>query len=84
MNLAGCLLISVLMQLVLRGRLADSMRIALGVGMLGGFTTYSSFNFETIALAEAGAWGRDAIYVGATLIGGLACGIAGWFVGRSI
>src|SRR5687767_4986354 len=83
-NLVGCLLISVLVQLVLRGRLPDSTRIVFGVGLLGGFTTYSSFNVETNALAESGAWGRAAIYVAATVLGGLACGIAGWFVGRSI
>jgi CrcB protein len=83
-NLLGCLLISVLMQLVLRGRLQESMRIALGVGLLGGFTTYSSFNFETLALAEAGAWGRAALYVGATVVGGIALGVVGWLVGRAV
>jgi CrcB protein len=62
----------------------ESMRLALGVGLLGGFTTYSTFNFETIALAESGAWGRAAVYVAATLLGGIALGIAGWFVGRSL
>lgn len=83
-NLVGCLLISVLVQLVLRGRADDSLRLALGVGVLGGFTTYSSFNVETIALAESGAWGRAAAYVAITLVGGLALGVAGWLIGRSI
>jgi CrcB protein len=49
-NLLGSLLIGVVMHLALRGRLDEPTRLALGVGVLGGFTTYSSFNHETIAL----------------------------------
>ena len=82
-NILGSLLISMLMQLVLRGRLDESARIALGVGLLGGFTTYSSFNYETIALAQQGAWGRAVAYVGLTLLGCLAAGVLGWAVTRS-
>jgi CrcB protein len=83
-NLLGSLLMGIVAQLVLRGRLDDATRIALASGVLGGFTTYSSFNAETIALAQSGAWGRAAIYVAATLLGGLALGIGGWFLARSI
>jgi len=83
-NLLGCLFIGVLMQLVLRERASETVRLALGTGLLGGFTTYSTFNFETFALAESGAWGRAALYVGVTLLGGLALGAAGWFLGRSL
>lgn len=83
-NLLGCLLISLLMQLVLRGRLDETARVLLGVGVLGGFTTYSSFNVEAIALAESGAWGRAILYVAITLAGGLLFGVAGWLVGRAL
>jgi CrcB protein len=82
-NLLGCLLIGVLMQLVLRGRVQEPMRIALGVGLLGGFTTYSTFNHETIALAQSGAWGKAVAYVVVTLVGGLAVGALGVVVTKA-
>ncbi len=83
-NLLGSLLISILMSLVLRGRLDESTRIAIGIGFLGGFTTYSTFNFETIAMAQSGEWGRAILYVAATLIGCLVLGVIGYVIGRSI
>ena len=83
-NLIGCLLIGILMQLVMRGRIHEEVRVAVGVGLIGGFTTYSSFNFETIALAQSGEWGRAGCYVAATLIGCGVLGAVGWWIGRSI
>lgn len=81
-NLLGSLAMGIVVGLVARGRLDDTARIALAVGVLGGFTTYSSFNAETLALAQAGAWGKAALYVALTLAGGLALGLAGWLVAR--
>jgi fluoride exporter len=83
-NILGSLLLSLLMHLVLRGRIDETTRIALGVGVLGGFTTYSSFNHETIALAQQGAWGRAALYVVITLVGCFAAGILGWTLARAV
>jgi CrcB protein len=82
-NLLGSLLLSLLLHLVLRGRLDEPARLALGVGVLGGFTTYSSFNHETFALLQQGAWPRAAIYVALTLLGCLGCGALGWTLGRA-
>ena len=81
-NLAGSLLLSIVMALVLRGRLDESARIALGVGVLGGFTTYSSFNYETLELAQQGAWGRAIAYAALTFFGCLAVGALGWLLAR--
>jgi CrcB protein len=81
-NLAGSLLLAFLMHLALRGKIDETWRVALGTGVLGGFTTYSAFNYETFAMAQAGAWPRAAAYVAATLLGCLAAGAAGWALGR--
>ena len=83
-NLLGSLLLAVLMQLALRGRIDDAARIAIGTGVLGGFTTYSTFNYEALALVQQGSYGRAAIYTGATFVGCLAAGVVGWLLARSV
>lgn len=59
---------------------AEGWRLLLGVGLLGGFTTFSSFSLEIVLLWERGAPGLAAIYAGVSL----AAGIAGLFLGLTI
>jgi CrcB protein len=59
-------------------------RLLLGVGLLGGFTTYSSFNLETLRLAQAGQLDRALLYAMATMLGCLLAGLAGLVVGRAL
>ncbi len=83
-NLAGSFLISVVMVLGLEaGWLGADLRILLAVGVLGGFTTYSSFNYETLALAQRGATGLAAVYVAATILGAMAMGLIGLWMART-
>ena len=53
------------------------LRLVLTTGFLGGFTTYSAFNYETMALLESGMWGRALANVGLTLVACLAAGFGG-------
>lgn len=54
-NMVGCLLIGYLMGLVeYRGLLGTEGRLLLVVGLLGGFTTFSSFSYETLQLIKSG------------------------------
>ena len=55
---------------------------ALTTGVLGGFTTYSTFNYETLRLLQGDAWGIGLVYLGATVIGCLASGAMGLASGR--
>ena len=64
--------------------LAPATRLAVTVGLLGGFTTYSAFNQETLEALRSGAWGRAALYPGVTLVGCLGSGAAGLYCGRAL
>jgi len=59
-------------------------RLVVGAGLLGGFTTYSSFNLETLRLAQTGQLDRALAYGAATLLGCLLAGAAGVAVGRAL
>jgi len=77
-NLSGCLLLGFIGQITLNRMLVSAdMRIAIAVGFFGGFTTFSSFGWETAKMLEEGAWLRATTYVGTSLIAGLLLSIAG-------
>lgn len=50
---------------------SDAVRLALGVGFLGAYTTFSTFEFETNALVQQGAWLAAALNVGVSVTIGL-------------
>jgi len=60
------------------------LRLLLGTGVMGGFTTYSAFNLESIGLMQNEAWGRAALYMGGTVVVCLVAGALGLIVGRAI
>ena len=72
-NLLGCLLLGGVEQYGLNHlTFPPEWRIAITVGFVGAFTTFSTFNYETVRLFEDGAWWTAMLYVGISLIGGLA------------
>jgi CrcB protein len=84
-NLLGCLLIGILLA-VLLARFPDSpwLRPFLAVGVLGGFTTYSTFAVDVVRLAEAGHGGLAAGYVLVSVLGGVAAVLAGLLATRAL
>jgi fluoride exporter len=82
-NLIGSFLVSLLMYLgVDKGLISTPLRIVLCTGVLGGFTTYSSFNFETLRLWQQGSLGLGFLNVGLTVVGCLVAGALGLLTGR--
>ena len=78
-NLIGSLLLGAIMAIALHtAALSPGAQLGLTTGVMGGFTTYSTFNFETLRLLEDRAWALAGLYVGATLLGCLALGWLGW------
>jgi fluoride ion exporter CrcB/FEX len=59
-----------------------TLRLTLATGLLGGFTTYSSFNYETLQFLRSDSWLLASVNVGATVLGCLAAGILGIWAGR--
>lgn len=75
-NIAGSLLMGLLIGCLARSGGSDQARLFLGVGVLGGFTTFSSFSMEFWTLFERGQMAQAAAYVGASVIIGIAaCGV---------
>jgi CrcB protein len=60
------------------------VREALGVGLLGGFTTFSTFSAQIVLEVEAGEPARAALYLAASVFGGIAAAAAGFALGRVI
>ena len=84
-NLLGSFLLAMVMGISTTSEaISPALRLFLGAGIMGGFTTYSSFNYETIALAEQGSWGAAAFNVAVTLAGCLLAGVAGLAAGRAL
>ncbi len=74
-NLGGSLLLGAVMELGAgHGLLSADLRVVLATGVMGGFTTYSSFNHETLGYLQRGAWFLGGGYLGLTLLG---CSTAG-------
>jgi CrcB protein len=72
-NVLGCLIAGALAGLGERhGFLTAEVRLLLFTGFLGGFTTFSAFGVETVALIERGAWAVALTYVGLSVL----CGVA--------
>jgi CrcB protein len=83
-NLAGCLAVGAIAQLASSSSWSPEARVAVSAGFLGGFTTYSSFNQETIAMVTNGAAGAAAVNVIITLAGGVAAGLLGAAAARML
>lgn len=84
-NLTGCFLLGLLAG-ALGGRAGvdPALRLALTVGFLGAYTTFSTFSLQAVRLAEGGAVGSAAAYVTASVVVGLGAAWAGLALGRAV
>jgi CrcB protein len=77
-NVVGSLLLGAIMQLGLNTTLLHpELRLVLATGVMGGFTTYSTFNYETLQYLREGALLLAALNVAGTLLLCLAAGMLG-------
>ena len=84
-NLSGSFLIALVMHVALAGTaISLDLRVFLTTGIMGGFTTYSSFNYETLALLNQRAYGLAGLNLAGTVVGCLVAGVLGLAAGRAL
>ncbi|KAB2349998.1 fluoride efflux transporter CrcB [Actinomadura rudentiformis] len=83
-NLAGCLVLGVLTGAVSYGAASGSVQLLIGTGFCGALTTYSTFSYETLRLAETGAGFFAAANVIASVVAGLGAAFTGAALAQSI
>ncbi|MFJ7049906.1 fluoride efflux transporter CrcB [Streptomyces sp. NPDC101112] len=76
-NAAGSLVLGVLTGAVAVGAASSDLRLFLGTGLCGALTTYSTFSYETLRLAQDGARLHAALYVTGSVAAGLGAAFAG-------
>ena len=77
-NLTGCFFLGLIGQFTLnRMVISPELRMAIAVGFFGGYTTFSSFGWETAKMLEAGEWLWATTYVATSVVLGLFLSVAG-------
>jgi len=70
-NLIGGACMGVLAGILARGALGEPVRLLLGVGVMGGFTTFSAFSLDTVQMLQRGELATAMLYVLASVAGAL-------------
>jgi fluoride exporter len=83
-NVSGSFAIGFLTLLLARWDAYPSIRLFLLVGFLGGYTTFSTFSFETLTLWERGEWTRAVNYAAGSVAAGLAAVTLGAVLARGL
>jgi CrcB protein len=82
-NVLGSFLIGVIMEVALNtNSISPAMRLGLTTGVLGGFTTYSTFNYETLQMMRSGSTLLASANLAVTLAACIIAGIGGLAAGR--
>ncbi|CAM2867210.1 fluoride efflux transporter CrcB [Helicobacter felis] len=83
-NVIGCFVIGFAGHLALKSVLSDKMSVFFITGVLGGFTTFSSFGLDTLKLLQKQAFSEAIAYVLGTNILGLVCVALGWRLAKLV
>ncbi|MEU6773143.1 fluoride efflux transporter CrcB [Streptomyces sp. NPDC046759] len=76
-NVTGCLILGLLTGAASAGAAGPHLQLLLGTGLCGALTTYSTFSYETLRLAEAGSGLYASVNIAASVVSGLAAAFAG-------
>jgi CrcB protein len=83
-NVTGSLIIGVLLTyLTDRANISPNYRLLFVVGFLGAYTTFSTYTYDTLTLIQDNDWPRALLYLGSTIILGMAAVTVGMWIGRA-
>ena len=84
-NVIGAFVMGVIVEgSALKWNLTPELRAFLTVGILGGFTTFSTFSLDSVLLLQRGAYAAAAGYIGGSVILSIAALFAGLYLVRTI
>jgi CrcB protein len=84
-NVTGCFLIALIAEIAASTALVPpTLRLTLMTGLMGGLTTYSSFNYETTQFFQDRAWVSGMLNFGLTVVACFAAGLAGSAIARRL
>lgn len=84
-NVSGSFLLGAILRYAIETpTLTPEVRALLTVGFCGGYTTFSTFSYETVALLEDGQWTRAGLYVGASILLSLVGVFLGFGLAREV
>lgn len=84
-NILGCLVLGTIGQYGLNHlSMPPDLRIGLTTGLMGGFTTFSTFGWDSVRMMQSGEWSRALIYIGASVVGGLLAMVFGLRLGNAL
>lgn len=79
-NVVGCLILGLVTGAVTEGAAGSHVQLLLGTGFCGALTTYSTFSYETLRLAESGA----RFFAAANAVASVAAGLGAAFTGTAL
>ncbi len=83
-NVAGSLVMGLTAALILEKTGAGRLQLFLMTGVLGGFTTFSAFSLDALALIERGKLAASAAYIGGSVALSIFALVAGLWAGRAL
>jgi CrcB protein len=84
-NVTGSFLLGLFLRYALETpTLTPELRAFLTIGFCGGYTTFSTFSYETFALLEDGEWTRAGLYAALSVLLALGATILGFLVARGV
>jgi fluoride exporter len=84
-NLSGSFVLGLFLRSALGSpSVSPELRAFLTIGFCGGYTTFSTFSYETLALLEQGQWSRALLYAAGSVLLALGATVLGFLAARSL